>query len=359
MSELLLYVGTYTSKGSVGIYGYRFDPAADGALERAGEPAELPNPTFLAVHPREPVLYSVSEVRDEEGRHGGSINAFRLDGRTGRLEFLDRQSSEGAGPCHLCVDRDGRFVLAANYASGSAAILPVEADGRLSPASDVAQHEGSSVNPDRQEGPHAHSVTLSPDNRYAFVADLGLDRIMSYRLDAEPGRLAPNDPPWAETRRGAGPRHCTFHPNGRFFYAITELGNTVAAFDYDAASGALRATGEYSALPAGFEGESYCADLHVSRSGRFLYGSNRGHDSIAVFAIDGESGGLTPVGHESTQGKWPRNFAIDPSGEFLLAANQDSDSIVVFRLDHDTGMPMFTGRTATVSMPVCLRFVAR
>jgi len=348
-----VYVGTYTAKGSEGIYVCRFD-ASSGGIEGPVPAASLPNPTFQALHPNGQVLYSGSEVRDASGRHGGSVNAFAIDPASGALRLLNRQSSGGAGPCHLSVSPDGRYLAVANYASGSVGLLSLEAEGRLGELAELVQHRGSSVNPERQEAPHAHSANFSPDGRFLFVADLGIDRVMAYRLDAAQGRLVAHDPPWVASRPGSGPRHLAFHPSRRWAYVIHELDNTITAFAYDEPAGLLRETQILSALPAGFSGTSFAADVHVSPSGRSLYGSNRGHDSIAVFRIEASTGRLAPVGHAPTRGKYPRNFTIAPGGRFLLAANQDSDSVVVFHVDGDTGWLSATGQTAAVSMPVCL-----
>lgn len=350
-----VYVGTYTSEGSKGIHLLSFDPES-GSLRRVGLAAEAPNPTFLAVHPQKGVLYAGSELRDAGGRHGGSLNAFAIDARTGGLRFLNRQPSRGDGPCHLSVEASGRFVLTANYASGSVAMLPVEADGRLGEPADGVQHEGSSVNRERQSGPHAHSITPSPDNRFALAADLGTDRIMVYRLDLAAGRLRPNDPPWTPVRPGAGPRHLVFHPERPMVYAINELDNTVVSFAWDAGRGALREIQTVSTLPAGFRETNYAADIHTDAAGRFLYGSNRGHDSIAVFGI-GADGLLTPLGHASVGGRWPRHFALDSSGAWLLAANQESDAVTVLRRDPDTGNLQATRQSVEASKAVCVALV--
>jgi 6-phosphogluconolactonase len=317
----------------------------------------MANPTFLALHPNGQFLYAVSEIRDASGRHGGFVNAFAISPQTGHLRFLNRQSSQGAGPCHLSVDRTGRVALAANYVSGSAAVLPIGGDGRLGEASDKVQHHGSSVHPRRQESPHAHSITPSPDNRFALVADLGLDRIMVYRLDLSAGRLTPNDPPWGAVAPGAGPRHLAFHPLRPLVYVVNELGNTVTAFAWEALRGALRETQTISTLPPEFHDESSGADVHIAPSGRFLYASNRGHDSIAIFSIDRATGLLSAVAHQPTLGKCPRNFVMDSTGRWLLAANQETDSVVVFRIEAKSGKLSSMGPAANVSMPVCLRIL--
>jgi 6-phosphogluconolactonase len=288
----------------------------------------------------------------------GSVNAFAITPKTGKLTLLNRQSSHGAGPCYVSVDHTGRFVLVANYASGSVAILPIQDDGHVGEATDVIQHPGATRDPDQPGYPHAHSITPSPDNRFALAPDLGLDRIFVYRLDASAGRLLPNNPPWAAVKPGSGPRHLVFHPKRPFVYVINELGHTVILFAWNASSGTLQEVQTTSTLPADFHGENACADVHITPSGRFLYGSNRGHDSIAIFAVEESAGTLSRVGHQPTLGKCPRNFAIDPTGVWLLAANQDTDSIVVFRIDPVTGRLSPNGRAATVSKPVCLKFLA-
>jgi len=354
--EILVYVGTYTQRGSEGLYVYRLD-LSSGDMTLASTAAGIKNPSFLAIHPEHRFLYSVSEMGGGAGQPSGGVSAFAIDPHTGALTYLNTQSSQGNGPCHLSVDQTGRWVLVANYGSGSVAILPILQDGQLGEATDFVQHEGSSVDPRRQEGPHAHSITVDPTNRYAFAADLGLDRILIYRLDLDQGKLLPNEEPWAEVHAGAGPRHFAFHPNGRYAYVINELDNTLMAFAYDATRGTLRTVQTVSTLPDDFEGTSYCAEVQVASSGKFVYGSNRGHDSIAIFAVDEATGQVTLVGLEPTQGKFPRHFGIDPTGTFLLAANQDSDNIVTFRIDQETGRLAPTGQVVQVPMPVCVKMM--
>ncbi|PYV29314.1 MAG: hypothetical protein DMG22_23340 [Acidobacteria bacterium] len=258
----------------------------------------------------------------------------------------------------MSLDKAGKFVMAANYTGGSVAVFPVLADGRLGEASAFVQHHGSSVNPERQEGPHAHSIAPSPDNRFVLAADLGLDRLLVYHFDPAQGSLKPNDPPFATVKPGAGPRHFAFHPGGRFVYTINEMGSTITAFSYDAMRGSLREFQTVSTLPKDFAGASDTAEIEVHPSGKFLYGSNRGHDSIAVFAIDDKMGTLTPVEHVPTEGKTPRSFAIDPAGSYLLVANQDSDNLVVFRIDARTGRLAPSDKVSDVPSPVCVIFVA-
>ncbi len=352
-----VYVGTYTGGKSKGIYLFHLDMAS-GKLTAVGLAAETTNPSFLAIHPGRRFLYAVNEIENFDGKKSGAVSAFAIDPETGHLTLLNRQPSGGAGPCHLVVDKQGKNVLVANYGSGSVAVLPIQADGRLGPPTSTIQHSGSSVNPQRQEGPHAHSINLDAANRHALAADLGLDKVFIYRFDADRGTLSPNDPPFAAVAPGAGPRHFAFHPNGRTAYVINEMGMTVTVFSYDAGTGALKTLQTISTLPEGAHGENYStAEVQVSPNGKFLYGSNRGHDSIAIFQIDPHTGLLTYVGNEPTQGKTPRNFGIDPTGTYLLAANQDSNTIVVFRIDPQTGRLTPTGNTAEVPMPVCVKMM--
>ncbi len=350
-----LCVGTYTLRGARGIALAAFDAVA-GEIGPFAFAAELPNPTFQALHPNGRVLYSVSEVRDAAGRRGGAIHAFAVNCATGALTFLNSRPSEGAGPCHVSVDGAGRYVMAANYASGSAVVFPIEAEGRIGPASGVAQHAGSGPNPDRQKGPHAHSITPDPKGRLALVADLGLDRVMLYRLDDPPGGLTPADPPSVAVPPGHGPRHVAFHPALPWVYVVNEMGNSVTAFSIQGPGELLRAEQTLSTLPPGFAEDNTGADIHVHPNGRFLYASNRGHDSLALFRI-GPDGRLTPGGWYPTQGRCPRNFALDPAGRWLLAAHQESDSIVLFRVDPATGALSPSGRAVEISMPVCLTLI--
>lgn len=352
----LVYIGTYNQGRSEGIYVYRLETAS-GALRPLSAVSGVENPSFLAIHPRGRSLYAVSEVGQFGGKKSGAVSAFSLNPGTGELKLLNQQSSRGTGPCYVSLDKTGEFVLVANYGGGSVALLPVKDEGRLGEASDFVQHQGVSADPGRQEAPHAHSIVPDAAGRYVFAADLGLDKILIYRLDRSRGKLVPNDPAWATVKAGAGPRHFAFHPTGRYGYVINELDSTVTAFAYDGARGVLRELQTLSTLPAGFAGTNYCADLHAAPSGRFLYGSNRGHDSIAIFRIDGRSGRLTAVGHEPTGGRTPRNFALDPTGTVLLAANQDTDSVVTFRIDRRSGRLKPTGQVTQVHRPVCVKLL--
>jgi 6-phosphogluconolactonase len=355
--EVLVYVGTYTRPNqSVGIYRYRLD-LTTGALRPAGPPTETRNPSFLAIHPSQRFLYAVNEIGDFRGERSGAVSAFAIDPKSGSLTLLNQQPSLGPGPAYLSVDHTGQVVLVANYGGGSVSVIPIQKDGRLGEPTDFVQHEGSSVDPVRQEGPHAHCVIPDPENRFALVADLGLDKILIYHLNPESGELYANPDAFAEVEPGAGPRHVTFHPNGRYAYVINELNSTITVFSYHARRGQLQSLQSVSALPEGFQGRNSCADIHVAPSGKFLYGSNRGHDSIVIFEINERTGQLCYVGHQATQGRTPRNFAIDPTGTFLLAANQDSNNIVSFRIDPQSGRLTPTGHVTSSPSPVCLQML--
>jgi 6-phosphogluconolactonase len=356
--KLWVYIGTYTSGASKGIYRLELD-LASGKLSEPALAGKAVNPSFLAVHPGRRFLYAVDEIGDFGGKKTGAVSAFALDPKTGDLTRLNQQPSGGAGPCHLVVDKAGKHVLVANYGGGSVSVLPIGDDGRLGPPSDVVQHHGSSVNKQRQEGPHAHSINLDAANRFAVAADLGLDKLLVYRFDAARGKLTPNEPPSASVAAGAGPRHFAFHPDGRHAYVINELNSTVTAFRYDANRGVLTELQTVTTLPRGTRVTNYPAEVQVHPSGKFLYGSNRGHDSIAVFTIDAGTGRLTPVGHQAEGIKTPRNFGIDPTGAYLVVANQGSGSLVVFRVDPKTGKLAPTGVTAKVPAPVCVKMIPK
>lgn len=353
----LVYIGTYTQplphvagRGE-GIYACRFNPA-DGSLSRpvlASDAAA--SPSYLAVAPNRQYLYAVQET---DAGNNPAVFAFAIE-PDGGLQYLNHQPAHGGLPCHVSVDGAGRFVLVANYAAGSVVVFPVDDGGRLRPASDVVQHAGSGPNPARQEGPHAHQAAFGPENGLVFVPDLGLDKILAYRLDAERGKLVPHDPPFCPVHPGAGPRHVAFHPGGRFAFGINELDATVIAFAHS--RGRLIPRHTAPALPPDFSGEPSGAAIRVSPDGRFVYAANRGHNSIAIFAFDESTATLTPLGRQSTQGQTPRDFAIDPTGAFLLAANQDSDTIVTFRRHPRTGQLDPTGHGTSVPNPVCVVFV--
>jgi len=352
---MTVYVGTYTDGTSRGIYRMTFDPST-GSLTEPVLAAETKNPSFLALHPSGRFLYAVGEISSFEGAKTGAVSAFAVDPKTGDLALLNQQASEGTGPCHLVVDKTGRNVLVANYGGGTVAVLPVDADGRLRKASSVRVHEGSGPNKGRQEKPHAHGITLDAAERFAFSPDLGADRVFVYRFDAARGTLEPHGA--APVDPGSGPRHLAFHPSGRYAYAINELLSTVTAFSYDAEKGALAAIQTITTLPAGFSGTSWTAEVEVSRDGRFVYGSNRGDDSLAVFAVEASTGRLAAKGHAPVGGKYPRHFTIDPTGRFVLAGHQNSGTISVLRLDPATGMPALTAEAVKLDKPVCLLPVA-
>ena len=348
-----LYVGTYTSGKSEGIYRCLMDEG-NGAV-RCITAFKADNPSFLAIDRRRQCLYAVNEVQEFNGKSSGAVSAFSIDPATGNISFINQQPSLGADPCHISLDRKRKFLLVANYTGGSLAVLPVRANGSLGEATDLVQLEGSSIK-EQQKGPHAHCILLDRANRFSLAADLGTDKVMIYRFGAGVGKLKAGTQQFISLAPGAGPRHLTLHPRGKHAYVINELDSTMSVLGYDATRGNLRVIETVSTLPKDFSGESFCADVHVSPSGRFLYGSNRGHNSIVVFRINESTGRLTYVEHMSTQGNWPRNFVIDPSGRFLLVANQRSDNVVVFRIDPKTGRLTPTGHVAEIPVPVCLKF---
>lgn len=349
--------GTYSKNGSEGIYRASFD-SATGALGRPELAAKAENPSFLALHPSGRFLYAVNESGRFEGKPVGAVIAFALDPAAGTLTELNRQPTGGAAPCHLAVHPSGRMLMVANYTDGNVASFPIDEAGRLGPLVCRIQHTGSGPNAQRQKSAHAHGVTYDATGRFAIVPDLGTDRLMVYRPDPATAGLEPADPPSAAAAPGAGPRHFAFRPDGRFGYAINELASTVTAYAWDAVAGRLTAGASWSTLPEGCTNRNTTAEILVHPSGRFVYGSNRGHDSIAVFAADAAKGTLSLLQHRSTGGKAPRNFTLDPSGRFLLAANQDSGNIVVFRLDTDTGLLSPSVGEIAVPMPVCVLFCA-
>ena len=352
---LRAYVGTYTGPKAKGIYVFRFDSESGkpGPVELA---AEVRSPSFLAIHPHRRFLYAVNESGGSGKRGGGAVSAFAIDEGSGKLSLLDEESSGGDGPCHIVVDSAGKNVLIANYGGGSVAALPISGDGKLGPATAFIQHRGSSVDPGRQKGPHAHAIVLDAKNRFALTADLGLDKVLVYRFDPAKGSLeAAGD---AALKPGSGPRHLAFHPDGRRIYVINELSSTLTAFRYDAERGALQDIGTASTLPEGHSGRNSTAEIVVHPSGRFVYGSNRGHDSIALFALDAQSGMPRFVECRPTGGKTPRNFTVDASGRWLLAANQDSDTITVFRIDPATGKLTREGEALEAPAPVCIELIA-
>ena len=354
--DYIMYVGTQTGKESKGIYAFRYD-AKSGEATSLGLAAETKNPTFLTIHPNSRFLYAVNAIVVLDPGGSGAVSAFEIDGASGRLTFLNQVSARGGGPCYITVDRKGRNALVANYVGGSVTVLPLAKDGRLREASAFVQHAGSSADPARQEGPHAHSIDLSPDQRFALTADLGLDKILIYRFDSEHGSLTANHLPFVKLRAKSGPRHLAFHPNGHFVYVINELASQITVFSYDKRAGIMNEIQSLPTLPEGFEGENYPAEIAIHPSGRFVYGSNRGHDSIAVFSVDSGTGKLTLVETVLTGGRWPRHFEIDPTSRFLFGANENSSDIRTFRIDPQTGRLSPTGQVLQVPSPDCIKFV--
>lgn len=357
--DRLIFVGTYTTGQSKGIYAFRFNEDS-GALSPIGLAAETPSPSFLAASRDGRHVFAVNEIasfKDERtSGPSGSVTSFAVDSSTGTLRAINTESSQGAGPCHLALDRTGRFLAVANYSGGTFAILPVGTDGRLGPATAVMSNTGSGPNRARQDRPHAHFVAFDSSNKFLFGADLGSDRVWVYRFDPSKGTAVPNDPPSAAVEAGSGPRHLAFHSNGRFAFSVNELKSTVTAFTHDRTRGALTPSATYSTLPDDFRESSSTAEIALHPNGRFLYASNRGHDSIAVFSV-GAAGELRRVQIESTRGQTPRNFAIDPTGRWLIAANQKSGTLAVFRINQATGELAATGPLTTVDAPVCVLFM--
>jgi 6-phosphogluconolactonase len=355
-NPMRVYIGTYTTHGSQGIYELELDPTT-GKLSQPQLAGETINPSFLALAPNGKFLYSVSEsTGNGGGKKAGAINAFAIDPATGKLTLLNQQSSKGQGPCHVTVDHSGKFALTTNYNSGSVAVLPINSDGSLSEACAFDQHEGKGPNKSRQEGPHAHSVNMDPTNQFAIVCDLGLDKVFIYRLEPD-GKLTPNDPPTVSVAPGSGPRHFTFHPNGKVAYLINEMGGTINVFDWNAAKGTLKEIQTISTLPDGLKApNNTTAEVQLTPNGMFLYGSNRGHDTIAMFSVDPATGKLTSLGEVPSGGKTPRSFAIDPTGTWLLAAHQSTDNVCVFHIDPATGKLEQTENSVKIGSPVCVKF---
>jgi 6-phosphogluconolactonase len=353
-----VYFGTYTGAKSKGIYRSRFDPLR-GQLTSPELAAETRNPTFLALHPNGRFLYAVNEVGDFGGKAQGSVTAFGVNPQTGQLWLLNQEPSGGSGPCHIRVDKTGKWVLVANYGSGSIAVLSLQADGKLGQATATVQHQGSSVNPQRQEGPHAHSVDMDANNRFLVACDLGLDKVLVYRLDTRLGSLSPHEPAFVRLSPGSGPRHLAFGAQARHAYVLNELSSTLAVFNFDSRKGTFTEVQTLSTLPEDFKGQNTTAEVQLHPSGKFVYASNRGHDSVAVFAVDRKTGKLSMVERTPTGGKTPRHFTLDPSGQWLLAENQGSDTVVVFRVDSKTGRLTPHGQTVQVGSPVCAVFAGK
>jgi 6-phosphogluconolactonase len=349
-ADFIVFAGTYTRNGSKGIYSFRFQPT-NGKLTPLGVAAETPSPSFLIESANHRFLYAVNESRDN------TVSAFEIDAKTGKLTFLNKVPSGGDGPCHLALDKTGKWLGVANYGSGHMALMPVGADGKLAEAVKIERNEASNATP-RQKGPHAHEVVFSPDNKFLLYADLGADKIFVYKFDAAKGTLTANEPAFGKVPAGAGVRHFAFHPNGKIVYAINEIGSTITAFHYDPAKGTLDDFQTLSTLPEGFKGNSSTAEIQVNKAGTVVYGSNRGHDSIAVFNVDPQKFTLTAVAHTPTLGKTPRAFTLDPTGGWLLAANQDSSDIAIFKVHKATGQLVPSGELVKdAPLPVSIVFV--
>ena len=354
----IVYVGTFKREPSKGIYAWRFDENT-GKMDSLGLVADTMRPTFVELHPNEKFLYAVSRPTATDRQNIGVALAYSINPKTARLTLLNTFPTRGIDPAYVSVDLSGRNLMVANFGSnrgdGCVSVFPIKLDGSLADASDTITYSGSSVHPQRQTGPHAHAINVSPDNRFVLVADLGLDKIFVYRFDSEKGKLTPNDPPFVTLVPGAGPRHFVFHPNGRFLYVVNELNSTLTIFKWSRAT--LKQVQTISTLPVEFTGPNSAATLQIHPTARFLYVSNRGADSIAVFSINAKDGTLTPVEFVSAQGKTPGSFRIDPSGSWLIVANQSSDSLVVFRIDVQTGKLQATGQSYQVGTPSCVRFL--
>jgi 6-phosphogluconolactonase len=357
-----VYVGTYTdtpAKGK-GIYGYRYD-ARTGHLTPLGVAAEVANPSFLATDPRHRFLYAVTERGSDPKVSGAltdqTVSSYSINPQTGALTFLNKVSSSGGMPCHLVMDRTGKVLFVADYGSGRVVSYAIKADGSIGEQTGLGQDSGSSVDPRRQEGPHVHSTVLSPDNRFLFTPDLGLDQIKIYKINPANGTFTPDDPPFVSVTPGLGPRHFAFGRGAKFAYVVCEMGSSVVVFSYDRAKGSLKPTQTISTLPSDFKGQSASAEIEVDQPGRYLYASNRGSDSITVFGIDPQEGTLTKLQVASTLGKGPRNFKIDPSGKYLIAANQNSNQLVLLKIDPHTGQLTPGNETVDVPAPVCVLFV--
>jgi 6-phosphogluconolactonase len=351
-NNILIYMTSSKSNHDTGVYVCELDTGT-GALRQVDAIMAIHPCHYLAFHPQRRFVYVTGVNSGDIEADPGVVSAFALDPHTGKTTYLNRQPTGGISPCYVSVDGAGRFVLVANYSGndkvGSISVLPILEEGQVGAATDRRRHEGGSTNPTRQKESHTHMVASDPANRQVFVTDLGTDKVMLYRLDSASGKLIAHDPPFASIAAGSGPRHFAF--SERQVYVINELANTLTVFDYDAERGVLSERQTISTLPDDYSDPSYAADVHLSPSGRFLYASNRGHNSIAIFAVAHETGELTPIGYESTQGNFPRSFTLDPTGAFLIVANQLSDTVVTFHVDTATGKLTPTGHT--FAAPAC------
>ena len=355
--DYFMLIGTYTSGGSNGIYVHQFNSVS--AATKLIDSIKITNPSYLTVSPNRKFVYSVSEDANEKNM-GGKVSSFSFDNIKGSLSLLNEQPSNGNHPCYITIDKTGRWVITGNYSSGNLAVLPVRSNGSLHPAVTTIQHTGQSVNTERQTGPHVHATVLSPDNSYLFVPDLGLDKLMQYRFNKRNGALKEANEPYVMTKPGSGPRHFEFHPNKKYAYLLEELTGSVSAYTYTSKTGKLALIQNISTLPPDFLGYAGSADIHVSPDGNFLYASNRGEsNTIVIYAINKKNGSLIVAGYQSTLGKTPRHFSLDPGGNFLLVANQNSDEIIIFKVNKITGLLTDTGKRISVSKPVCIKWVKK
>lgn len=352
-SKEIIYVGTFHDRGSEGLYVFEFDRNT-GKMNQIQVISDREGPNFQAIHPDGNILYSVSDEPFTDDTDFGTVSAYKIDAESGQLSLINEQSVEGRGTAHVSTDPLGRYVYVSNYSEGNLSVFMINEDGSLTEAVDIVNHDGSSINEQRQNNPHVHAADPSADGRFLYVSDLGIDKIMIYKVHETNGTLTPADTPFIENTPGSGPRHFTIHPNGEFAYSAEELSSTVAVFDVDQSTGALNEIQRISMLPDNFDESSSAADIHISPDGRFLYASNRGHDSLVIYSIDDATGELTLAGHESTRGGHPRNFMIDSRGDYLLVANRDDDNVVIFRRDQETGELEYTGEQANVPMAVCV-----
>lgn len=352
-SKEVIYIGTFDRNESQGLYVYEFNPETL-KMTKIQTVNDRKGPNFQAIGPAGNYLYSVSGEAFSDTSKAGTITAYRIDQKTGKLTLINEQSIGGVGPAHVSVDPKGRFVYASNYGSGSLSVFAIQENGGLSPAIEVIQHQGSSINKERQQAPHVHSIIPSPDGRFIYVSDLGTDQIKIYKVNQETGNLSPAETPYFKSTPGAGPRHFVIHPNGKVAYSVEELSSAIAVLKIDPSTGALTQIQHISTVPEDYEGENFPADIHISPNGQFLYTSNRGHNSLAIYKIDEATGKLMPVGYQQVKGKWPRNFRIGQRGTFVWAANLNSDNVVLFKRDKATGKLSYTGTQVKVPAPVCV-----
>jgi 6-phosphogluconolactonase len=356
-NEFLVYAGTYTGHGSDGIYAYRFNPDK-GELIPIGLVAETGNPSFIAIDSAGRFLYAVNELDSFQNKPAGAVSVFEINKKSGKLKLLQQVSSLGAAPAHLSIDKSGRFLLVANYNGGNFAVFPIGSNGELGEHTALVQDSGSSVNHDRQQGPHAHFIQATNDNKYVLTADLGIDKVLINRFDTSTGSLTPADSGFAKPEPGSGPRHIAFGPSGNFIYVLNELTSTISVFTFESETGLMQIQQTLSSLPENFKGYNSAAEIAIDVKGRYLYVSNRGDNSIGLFSINQDDGSLMPIGWTPSGGKSPRHFEIDPTGKWLFAANQDSDNIVLFRINQENGLLNLVSDTTKIVAPVCVRFLS-